>query len=72
MCRKSIYKWCRNPRKHFDTGAEVSRIFTVVPKCPMDTSAPMLNVLGPKCLRSDVPVHQVVECTESTIVPAGY
>jgi len=23
-------------------------------KCPMYTSAPVLNVLGPKCLRSEV------------------
>jgi len=45
--------------RHFGTGvsalgsnAKVSRIFMVVPKCPMDTSAPVpsRNVLGPKCL----------------------
>jgi len=37
------------------TGAEVSRIFTVVPKCAMDTSAPV-----PKCLGSEVSVHPFV------------
>jgi len=32
--------------RHHVFGAEVSQIFAVVPKCPMDTSAPV-----PKCLR---------------------
>ena len=32
--------------RHHVFGAEVSQIFAVVPKCPLDTSAPV-----PKCLR---------------------
>jgi len=35
--------------RHFSTGAEVSRIFRVVPKCLLDISAPV-----PKCLGSEV------------------
>jgi len=49
-------KTLRHPRGHLGTNAEVSRgqmyrIFTVVPKCPMDT-----NTLAPvpKCLGSEV------------------
>jgi len=32
--------------RHHVFGAEVSQIFAVVPKCPLDTSVPV-----PKCLR---------------------
>jgi len=34
---------------HFGTSAKVSQIFSLVPKCPRDTSAPV-----PKCLGSEV------------------
>jgi len=36
----------------------VSQIFTVVPKCPMDTVAPVLKRIG-----SEVYIHHSVGCT---------
>ena len=53
-------------RRQFGTGTEVSQIFTVVPKCPIDTSALSWDwsVLGPKCPYTlfMVKVKSVVTC----------
>jgi len=38
--------------RHFGPNAKVSQIFSLVPKCLVDTSAPV-----PKCLGSEVSVH---------------
>ena len=53
--------------RHFGTGVEVSRIFTVVPKCPLDISA-----LVPKCLGSEVSkVRSVRTPTNQPTSPDG-
>ena len=55
--------WCLHGAElslgHFGTSAELSQHFMKGPKCPTDTSALVPNCLGPKCLGSEVSVHQL-------------
>jgi len=67
---KTFWHWCRSVQ-HFGPSAEVSQLFCIGAEVSTRLRHQCRNVLGPKCLRSEVSVHQAEQPTIVQLVESN-